>query len=333
MSDSMSGDYTASCGFQFDAACCPPLLRAPREIRDLIYAFVLQSGVQLPTNSADVGTIEENQGHGSIYYKRSIPNFASQGLLGTCRQLRMETVEAIEHCNLSKATELAYKLDLTIWECNLAPKWLWLPAPLRYVPNVVVDMRILYSDYTDRELGGRHVRGPGFLPQYLLQMLRRFLQNGPGFLGSTHEVIEKTVKRRRRKHRLFAEKLSITVLSMPVSEAKPGSVDKEWAAHAADDAAAFANVLSKYVDQVVNAGLLHEKIRTLELVHQGQSRRWDVTAKGNDSTTEAEWSCYGWGPLLGITQRLVNSGQLEYDEILDCRPPRPRAARKRKRSS
>ncbi|KAI4130273.1 MAG: hypothetical protein LQ338_001811 [Usnochroma carphineum] len=82
---------------------------------------------------------------------------------------------------------------------------------------------------------------------------------------------------------------------MPVSEAKPGSVDKEWAAHAADDAAAFANVLSKYVDQVVNAGLLHEKIRTLELVHQGQSRRWDVTAKGNDSTTEAEWSCYGWG--------------------------------------
>ncbi|KAL9603723.1 MAG: hypothetical protein Q9219_001042, partial [cf. Caloplaca sp. 3 TL-2023] len=176
------------------------------------YKGVKYMTVSPPEASIDIDlekTIEENQGHGSMFYERAAPRFACQGLLETCRQLHGEIVDAIERCNGSSEGMLKYKLDLVIWGQNLKPTWLWLPAPPKYVKHVVVDMRVLDHSYSQSVYV--RVRKPPILAQYLLQMLYRFLENGPRIL----EDITKTQRYRRRKGHFFANEFTINLVSMP----------------------------------------------------------------------------------------------------------------------
>ncbi|KAL9003282.1 MAG: hypothetical protein Q9188_003842 [Gyalolechia gomerana] len=178
MTDSQPDPRKPSAGLKFKG--CPPLLRLPREVRDLIYAHLLTSEIEPPEEDSievdKASTIEENQGHGSIYYERAPPTFACQDLLATYCQLHGETVEAIEHYNRVPGAALKHKLDLIVWARNLRPTWLWLPGPLRYVKRVVFDMKSL--DYSSSHPANIPLLHPHTLAQYLLRMLRRFFQNG-----------------------------------------------------------------------------------------------------------------------------------------------------------
>ena len=303
---------------------CPPLLRLPREIRDQIYGFILFSETEPPQDSISIDkacTIKENQGHGSIYYERAAPEFACYGLLETCRQLHVEISEAIEYSNREQGKALSYKLNLVIWGRNLRPTWLWLPAPPKFVKSVVVDMKVL--DHSNTVFFGARMRQPHILAQYLLQMLRRFFQNGPRLLkgdGKANQV-------RARKSYMVLDMLSINLVSMPHYITTDGG--KLVRSHNLERMEMNTrNFLWFYLNGLVREGLLFGKTRAVELHHRGSKHAiWDVTAAGDAGQKGMRWESCGWGSNLRITQELVDSGQLQWNKLLDCRPRRRRSKR------
>lgn len=98
--------------------------------------------------------------------------------------------------------------------------------------------------------------------------------------------------------------------------------------------------LSKYIPLLANSGLLFGKIKSLQLRYDGTTTTttgsgeggedddddeslthvFDVKNMGDVSLTEALSSGYGWGPVMEITQKIVDNGGIEYTDTLDCLP-------------
>ena len=88
--------------------------------------------------------------------------------------------------------------------------------------------------------------------------------------------------------------------------------------------------LSKYLPLIANSGLLFGKIKTLQLRYGtttggdgGITNVYDVKYVGDVSLTEALCSRYGWGPVLEMTQKMVDGGGIEYRDTHDCLPRDP----------
>lgn len=326
------------------------LLHLPREIRDQIYSDVLDTAALAPPicpTEID-NCIEEDQGWGCGYYQKTLPPISCLSLLLCNRLISAEVTELITRKNSSEKTALRYKLDLMIWDCDLQPTWLLLPVPLKYVK--VVDVNIRFFRFRGPQWADHNeINGPPVLSQYLLQLLRRFLTNGPVFiwprsgppLPSSH----------RPPH---LDKLSITFISMlkkSSSSSKNYQVLNFPGQHFSAEKFLKAEVdaysrLSKYIRRLANSGLLFGKIKSLELRYDGTTTT--TTGSGGDggddhdhdhdgsltnvldvknmddvSLTEALSSGYGWGPVMEITQRMVDSGGIEYKDTLDCLPKDP----------
>lgn len=326
------------------------LLHLPREIRDHIYSDVLDTAALAPPicpTEAD-NCIEEDQGWGCGYYQKTFPPISCLSLLLCNRLISAEVIELITRKNNSGKTALRYKLDLMIWDCDLQPTWLSLPVPLKYVKQVDVDIRFF------RFGGPQWADHPPVLSQYLLQLLRRFLTNGPLFiwphsgppLPSSH----------RPPH---LDNLSITFISMlqkSSSSSKNYQVLNFPGQHFSAKKFRKAEVdaysrLSKYIPLLANSGLLFGKIKSLQLHYDGTTTTttgsggdgeddvdddvdddesltnvFDVKNMGDVSLTEALSSGYGWGPVMEITQRIVDNGGIEYTDTLDCLPKDPNMA-------
>lgn len=322
------------------------LLHLPREIRDQIYSDVLDTAALAPPicpTEID-NCIEEDQGWGCGYYQKSLPPISCLSLLLCNRLISAEVIELITRKNNSEKTALRYKLDLMIWDCDLQPTWLSLPVPLKYVKVVDVDIRFF------RFGGPQWADHPPVLSQYLLQLLRRFLTNGPVFiwprsgppLPSSH----------RPPH---LDNLSITFISMlqKSSSSKNYQVlnfpGQNYSAEEFLKAEVNAySRLSKYIPLLANSGLLFGKIKSLQLRYDGTTTTttgsgggggseggedddgdeilanvFDVKNMGDVSLTEALSSRYGWGPVMEITQKIVDNGGIEYTNTLDCLPKDP----------
>lgn len=78
---------------------------------------------------------------------------------------------------------------------------------------------------------------------------------------------------------------------------------------------------SKYISIIANSGLLFGKIKSLQLRDDGttwltrsvcddeiSTKVYDVKNAGDVSLTEALFSGDGWGPVLEITQMILNNG-------------------------
>lgn len=307
------------------------LLYLPREIRDQIYSEVVDTPALAPpicpTESDDC--IEEDQGWGCGYYQKSFPQISCLSLLRCNRHIRTEVSELIARKNNKKNTALRYKLDLMIWDCDLQPTWLSLPAPLKYVKTVEVDVRFF------RYGGPQWADHPTVLSQYLLQLLRRFLINGPVF-----------IRPRSRPLLIFhcpplLDNLTINFIPMLQSASSSSSpsnyqvLDFPGQKLGADNflkAEVDAYIrLSKYVALIANSGLLFGKIKSLQLRYGtktedcdgGMTNVYDVKDVGNIKLTEALCSRYGWGPVLEMTQKMVDGGGIEYSDTLDCFPLDP----------
>lgn len=338
----METQNTATCQF----------LHLPREIRDHIYSDVLDTAALAPPicpTEAD-NCIEEDQGWGCGYYQKTFPQISCLSLLLCNRLISAEVIDLITRKNNSGKTALRYKLDLMIWDCDLQPTWLSLPVPLKYVKQVDVDIRFF------RFGGPQWANHPPVLSQYLLQLLRRFLTNGPHFiwprsgppLPSSH----------RPPH---LDNLSITFISMlqkSSSSSKNYQVLNFPGQHLSAKKFRKAEVdaysrLSKYIPLLANSGLLFGKIKSLQLHYDGTTTTttgsggdgeddvddvddvdndesltnvFDVKNMGDVSLTEALSSGYGWGPVMEITQRIVDNGGIEYTDTLDCLPKDPNMA-------
>lgn len=312
-----------------NAARCH-LLRLPQEIRDQIYSDILDLPALAPPicpNDAE-DCIEEDQGWGCGYYSDTFPPISCLALLLSNRVIAAEVSEVIARRNKNKETALRYKLDLMIWDCDLQPTWLSLPVPLKYVRKVEVDVRIFryegipWADY------------PSQLSQYLLQLLRRFLTNGPAFIKSHSEL--------SMSHHRPPQLDSLTITFIPMLEQSFSSSSNYQVLNFPGQKLSVENFarteinayihLSEYVKLIANSGLLFGKIKSLRLRYRpgGLMHVYDVKDRGDISLTEKLCSGHGWGPILEITQKMVDGGGIEYGDTLDCLPRShtPRTERK-----
>lgn len=328
------------------AAC--HLLRMPREIREQIYSDVLDSAPLAPPRCPTEldKCVEEDQGWGCGYYQKIMPPISCLSLLLCNRLISVEVIELITHKNNGKKTALRYKLDLMIWDCDLQPTWLSLPVPLKYVKIVDVDIRFF-------RFGGPQWSGrPPVLPQYLLQLLYRFLTNGPLFIWSHSGP---PLPSSYRPPNL--DNVSMTFISMLQKSSSPKNYQilSFPGQHLSAEKFLKAEIkaysrLSKYICLLADSGLLFGKIKSLHLHHDGTrttttptggggreggeekknsgndrslTRMFDVKNMGDTSLIEGLSSGYGWGPVLELTQKIVNNGGIPYTDTLDCLPRDP----------
>lgn len=301
------------------------LLDLPQEIRDQIYSDILDlpafAPPICPTDAEDC--IEEDQGWGCGYYSKTFPPISCLALLLCNRSIAAEVSEVIARRNNNKETALRYKLDLMIWDCDLQPTWLSLPVPLKYVRKVEVEVR------TFRYGGPPWADYPSQLSQYLLQLLRRFLTNGPAFIRS-HSQQKLSIS-----HHRPPQLDSLTITFIPMLDQSISSSSNYQVLNFPGQKLSARNFLQaevnaythlfKYVNLIANSGLLFGKIKSLQLRYGpgGLTNVHDVKDRGDISLTEQLCSGYGWGPILEITQKMVDGGGIEYGDTLDCLPRNP----------
>lgn len=314
-------------------AQCHLLYYLPREIRDQIYSNVLDTpAVAPPICPTEVDDcIEEDQGWGCGYYSNRFPPISCLALLLCNRLIAAEVSELIAHKNNNNKTALRYKLDLMIWDCDLQPTWLSLPVPLKFLKAVEVDVRFF------RYGGPQWADHPTVLSQYLLQLLRRFLTNGPVFIRprSQHPPHLPLLLSSHRPPYLDTITLNFVPMLEPSSSSASSTSNyqvldfpgQKLSAENFLKAELGAYIrLSKYISLMANSGLLFGKIKTLQLRYYGEggkTSRYDVKDMDDISLTEELCSKYGWGPVLEMTQKMVNGGGIEYSDTLDCLPRDP----------
>lgn len=163
----------------------PPFafLQLPREIRDQIYEDVLDSAVQQPP--PEVCEIinknpilrQEDRPHGVVYDyngKKTTPTMPCVGLLRSNHQISDEMSEAIRHRNKSTEKGVQYRLYLIACYKSLLPNWLFLPAPLKFVKSLHVDLQLATEDEF------QWVGPIGSLAELPLELFLRFARYGIG---------------------------------------------------------------------------------------------------------------------------------------------------------
>ena len=158
----------------------------PRETRDQIYFFVLQSPVAKPTSpvspSQNGDQIVEIRSPGLItnYPPKSHPTLACANLLRCNRQISGEIRELLAR----KSGNLLYKLDVMAKDWELWPLWINCPGPAKHIRNLDMDLRLVTT--WDGEGTFRHERRPNY-PETVFRLLVRILSDffhyGPRFLA------------------------------------------------------------------------------------------------------------------------------------------------------
>ncbi|KAI4192701.1 MAG: hypothetical protein LQ350_008583 [Teloschistes chrysophthalmus] len=290
------------------------LSKLPRELRDEIYAEVLDFSTSPPKSPTDEAVSEsdqreEDQGWGVIYYQRHFPSTNLAGLLGCNHQIRDEVLDLIK----VEAGGIAYSVDLMIWENSIQPTWMELPTPPKYTKQLNVTLRMF--SHTGPQWGES-----GILGQYLLQMLRRFLYDGPSFATDPPGRRDS-----RPLYPLHLEELTI------VLEAMKTKVDDKTGAPEKNPEEIARRRLSAYISKFVRSGLLYGKIDTIRMWYAERSTVWHICDNGDRTESARRWGPFGWGPVLQITQKIVDNGSVDYSEELDCVPPDPVEIERRRR--
>ena len=301
------------------------LYHLPRELRDHIFELVFLAETEAPELPSDQDTRrEEYQRWGSVYYERDLPLPNLQGLLGCNRQSRQEALETINRCNTSDGSALHYKLDLAVWGCSLQPTWVFLPVPPKYVKQVTVNFRMF--SHSMRQWGSHSRKevddGYGILTQYLLQMLRRFLHHGPSF--ATNPPGRRNIRPLYPLHidRLQIDFANMTTEIVDVDGIKtfatlPPAWTESW--HGPEKHAFMK--LSSNAKKIARIGILHGSIDEVRVRYRHLAKGWQVPDSRDKALAAKVLSPYGWGPILRITQKSVDAGDIAYSEALDCKPP------------
>lgn len=270
-------------------------LDLPRELRNRVYAYVLATedappespeaavdrcdGIgKSPIDHSDLGLYERDLG---IYYDRKPLRFACTGLLYGNRQVSVEMQDTIMHKTQTGAEAgIIYKVDCMVYRDQIWPTWTCLPAPLRYMRNIDVDIRVF-----DGGMGT--FRGDGGFHQVtfrLLRLLGQFFQHGPDF-----------VDRGQLRHPIHVDAITFTFIQ----------VKKE----VRDGIAYWTNLYelksTGLIFKLVGSGLLFGRVKLIRVCTMDYVREFEIEENEYVDVVAAKWASYGWIPihstLLGNT--------------------------------
>ena len=303
-------------------------LNLPREIRNIIYSMVIED---LDSSFGDgrCRTRLEQQGYQTFaVYSTRLPNINTGGLLRTNHQLREETIQAINFQNTNSERGICYRLSLAEYTNCLMPFWLTRPAPPHFIQTVEVNLAMLSLEFSEWTHAW-DARVPGRLPQFLLQMLRRFLNYGPRFKPRNADMI------RRIEVTKALPLKALTILVEPMAmrygiDNATGRLSRQQRRRSFINPAhdpmnnAHQN-LGRWMAKLAKSGLLYGSVQRLRLQYQDTLQEWDILDTGNQLEAAKELSLLGWGPVLGITQKALHGRQiLKYSKRLDCLPLTPK---------
>lgn len=173
--------------------------------------FAGQRAPKIRTMVAKNPTIgPEGTSEGIVYGYRGksrTPLISSAGFLGTNHQIADEMSEIIMLRNKTTVEGVQYKLHLTACHKSLLPTWLSLPAPLKYVRTLDVDLQL--STYENFEWVG----SVGCLAELSIKVLLRFFRCGPELVEGLEQLPLQEQLRRRMPYLEFA---MINLVAVPL---------------------------------------------------------------------------------------------------------------------
>ncbi|EPS38896.1 hypothetical protein H072_7334 [Dactylellina haptotyla CBS 200.50] len=165
------------------------LLLLPRELRDVIYAFVLLPPPPAEDNAPKCNNttrVTPIRGSKRLLYPRRYPSYALLPLLHTCTFLRGETLDFFRRLCHSKSPLADYHLELAglpaYPETSLLPTWTHLPLPPPFyssLPALRIDLRILTRDSTTHGFTGSDISISGF--RSIFSVINDIIHHGPQF--------------------------------------------------------------------------------------------------------------------------------------------------------
>lgn len=238
-------------------------LRLPREIRDHIYEATLDSAGQRPPKMRTIvaknpiicqeGTLQ------GIFYRchgiNSYPAISCAGLLGSNHQISDEMVEIIMRRNNTTKEGVQYKLHLAACHKSLLPIWLSLPAPVKYLRTLHVDLQLS----TDEKF--EWVGSVGYLAELSFQLLLRFFHCGP----KLSEGLEQLPQQEQLRDRMPCLDLAtINLVAVPADDVEMLKSAREGPQVAVADRLTF-DFLGRYLGVIAASDVFRGKIKTVRL--------------------------------------------------------------------
>ena len=294
-------------------------LDLPREIRDRVYLFVLTSRHCAPKSPKEDRSLwqKSRQGRmGKMWYRKVVSNFTCAGLLACNRQMSREMIEAIERHNAMEGEGVRYHMDCIVTgDGTLWPAWTGLPAPLKYLKIVELDLRIYHDEVSSYGIRWAGDGGPGPIVSNLLWLLGHFLTWGPQLRCNvcqqrTDIGRPKLLCKDCQEKEVQVETLQINFVPSQISkeqlvsrwseEAYPSEEDRQ--AHRRelrnDPENGFLWGLEGIVEELSCSGLVFGKINRIRLTCGDDKRETIPEDKGalqKDATAKL-WAPYGWVP-------------------------------------
>lgn len=155
------------------------LLRLPRELRDEIYSYFVESRQRPPTNPS---AVKDRRGTHDIRFQTDLRSWRYPCLVWVNQQLRSEFISYLEGRLKSCRSEVG--LDIMVKGYLFYPTWTCLPTMFtEQAPfDLHVNLRISSTESfrsNDARYGLARQPGSGF--RSLLQLLRLFVAYGPSF--------------------------------------------------------------------------------------------------------------------------------------------------------
>ncbi|CAL8582082.1 hypothetical protein XPA_007759 [Xanthoria parietina] len=290
----------------------PSLLTLPREIRDEIYTLLLNSSNVPPTSPEETGlryreAVEDDVfSHRNVFYPPPTTWKGHTSALLQCnRQLRQEIVDATASARLQQGGTC--KLDVMLKGCMLWPTWTKLLHPTGKMEHLEVNLRLFDVNGGGGLFWG--CGGPGLTFVVLFRLLNRLLHHGPRFLYDE-----------RDNQSLEIQTLTLNVLrgsgemlgpnDRPFEDLEDPAVKlKRRLEH---EYKKIYQYICSSVGQVVRAGLLTDKIQTLEVCYGDAVTLFATDDIAPRTTPSDEWEEWGfvWGVDEGMKVEKVNSPAL-----------------------
>ena len=249
-----------------------------RELRDLIYIFVLSTANNPPPSSpADSGerqlSDEETFQGSKIYFPYPV-HISSTALLLTNHQIHAEFAACI--ARLKKSGRLRYKLDCMLYEEeSIYPTWLSVPVLSERIDVLEVDFRLFGAPDGDAHGYMGYWKGdliaPGPVVWSLLALLERFLKQGPDFLSCDRD---------ERKIRLDTLVLNVLDTSVPDEGSIPGyDRSRDNVMHSTHVVLAMSNAICSLLEGGTYPELIFDRVKNIHLCDDGhENRRWNLEA-------------------------------------------------------
>lgn len=238
-------------------------LRLPREIRDQIYEETLDLAGQRPPKigrilAKDPPICKEGTLQGiayRYYFRESNSSIYCAGLLGSNHQISDEMVEVIMRRNNTTKEGVQYKLHLVACYNLLLPIWLSLPAPVKYLRTLHVDLKLATN------IKIKWVGSVDLLAALVLQLLLRFFRCGP----KLSEGLEQMPQQEQLRNRMpYLELATINLVALPTEGVEMWTSGLEGPHVSPADRLAF-EFLSRYLGVIAASDVFRGKIKTVRL--------------------------------------------------------------------